>query len=113
MGKLSFRDCLGLDKIDRKYYGYATFKSASKAVTTSESIGAGQIKLEHLDPALYQEIMAVKLHNHSGSKSRRVQLSNLDGAFGTNGFYMYSSDSTKRYHVTIDSGTGAFELTEV
>jgi hypothetical protein len=113
MQMLSFRECLGLDKIDRKYYGYSSFKSSPKELVTTEGIGAGQIKLEHLDPALYQEIRAVQLHNHSGAKSRRLDLKNLEGAFGISGFLMYSSDGTKRYRVTINSSTNAFVLTQV
>ena len=93
--------------------GYATFKSAPKTLTTSDSIGSGQIKLEHLDPGLFSDIKSIGLHNHSGTKSRKVKFTDLEGAFGVNGFYMYSSDGTKRYKVTINSGTGAFVLTEI
>jgi len=92
--------------------GYAEFKSKGKAPITSDQIGVGQIKLEHLDPGLFAEIRNIALHNHSGSKSRRINLKDLEGAFGTSGFFAYSSDGTKRYKVTINSGTGAFVLTE-
>lgn len=92
--------------------GYSSFKSSPKAVTTGDSIGNGEISLRHLDPGLFAEIRSIALHNHKGSKSRRIDLSDLQGAFGINGFFMYSSDGTKRYQVTIDSGTDAFVLTE-
>lgn len=92
--------------------GYATFKGASKGVITGDQIGAGQINLTHFDPGTYQEIRGVQLHNHSGAKSRRINLKDIEGAFGTGGFYCYSSDGTKRYKVTINSATGAFVLTE-
>lgn len=92
--------------------GYATFKSAPKSLTTSDDIGAGQIKLEHLDPALFAELRNIALHSHSGVGSRKIDLINTTGSFGINGFYMYSSDGTKRYKVTINSATGAFVLTE-
>lgn len=92
--------------------GYATFASAGKELTRSEQIGPGQVELRHLSPALFSEIRQIALHNHTGVKSRKINLKNLTGAFGVNGFYIYSSDGTKRYKVTVNSGTGAFVLTE-
>lgn len=92
--------------------GYATFATAGKEVTKSEDIGPGQIKLHHLSPSLFAEFRTINTHSHTGSKSIRIDLKNLTGAFGKQGFYMYSSDGTKRYNVTINSGTGAFVLTE-
>lgn len=89
--------------------GYSSFKSSPKALVTSDQIGNGQVRSEHLDPGLFQEIKSIGLHNHSGTKSRRVKLQDLEGAFGTTGFYMYSTTGV-RYHVTIDAG-GAFVLT--
>jgi len=92
--------------------GYSTFKSSPKNVTQSSDIGPGQIQLQHLDPGLFSEIRNIALHNHSGTRSRRVKIKDLEGPFGVEGFYMYSSDGTKRYHVTIDSVTNVFVLTE-
>ncbi len=93
--------------------GYSTFKSSSKALTTSEQIGPGQIQLSHLDSGLFTEIQKISLHNHSGVGSRRVSIRNLEGDFGSQGFFMFSSDGSKRYHVTIDSATDLFVLTPV
>lgn len=93
--------------------GYATFKSSPKDVIQSEQIGPGQIKLEHLDPALFAEIRKISLHEHSGAGSRKINLRNLEGSFGIAGFIMYSSDGTKKYRVTINSGTNAFVLTQI
>lgn len=92
--------------------GYATFKGSPKAVITGDQIGAGQITLAHLDPGLFSAIQGITLHSHTGAKSRRVNLKDVEGAFGINGFYIYSSDGTKRYKVTVNSGTGLFVLTE-
>ena len=92
--------------------GYSTFKSHSKAPVTTDQIGDGQIELRHLSPALFIELKEISLHSHTGVKSRKVNFRDLEGSFGKDGFYMYSSDATKRYKVTIDSGTGAFDLTE-
>jgi len=83
--------------------GYSTFKSSPKSLIQSGDIGQGQVKLEHLDPGLFTEIKAVGLHNHSGTKSRRVKIPDLEGAFGSDGFYMYGTNGT-RYHVTIVAG---------
>ena len=88
--------------------GYATFKGASKNVVTGDDIGPGQINLRHLDPGLFAEIRNIALHSHTGAKSRRINLKDLEGAFGVNGFYMYDSAGT-RYHITISGG--AFVLT--
>jgi hypothetical protein len=82
-------------------------------LTTSEDVGPGQIKLEHLDPALFTEIRSIALHAHTGQGSRKVLIRDLDGYFPAGGFYMYSSDGTKKYKVTINSATGEFVLTEV
>lgn len=92
--------------------GYQDFKESPKSLITSEQIGKGQIKLEHFDPGLFAEIRSVALHAHTGTKSRQIRLQDLTGAFGVNGFYMYSSDGTKRYKITINSSTNAFVLTE-
>lgn len=93
--------------------GYATFKEAPKDLIKSEDIGAGQIELRHLSGALFTEFRQLNLHSHTGVRSRRISLKYLTGAFSKTGFYMYSSDATKKYHVTINSATGAFVLTEV
>jgi hypothetical protein len=93
--------------------GYATFKEAPKPLTKSENIGAGQIELSHLSPALFVELRQVALHTHTGTRSRRVNMKDLTGAFTSQGFYMYSSDATKKYQVTINSATNAFVLTQV
>ena len=92
--------------------GYSSFKESPKALITSDQIGKGQVQLVHLDPALFAEIRGIALHSHTGTKSRRVNLRNLEGSFGPEGFFIYSSDATKRYRVTVDSGTNAFVLTE-
>lgn len=93
--------------------GYSEFKSSSKEKTTSDTIGKGQIQLQHLSPELFLEMRLIRQHNHSGAKSRKINIRDLTGDFGIDGFYMWSSDGTKRYKVTINSSTGAFVLTEV
>ncbi len=93
--------------------GYSTLKEAPKALIKAEDIGEGQIELSHLAASLFTEFRQINLHTHSGVKSRKISLSDLTGFFSINGFYMYSSDGTKKYHVTINSATGAFVLTEV
>ena len=93
--------------------GYATFKESAKQLTKAEDIGDGQIKLRHLSAPLFTEFRQLNLHTHSGVKSRRINIKYLIGSFPKTGFYMYSSDATKKYHVTINSNTGAFVLTEV
>lgn len=93
--------------------GYASFSSSPKALTTSEQIGSGQIELRHLSPSLFTEFRQIGLHNHTGTKSRKVNIRNLEGYFDKEGFIMYSSDATKRYQVTIDSSLNAFVLTDI
>jgi hypothetical protein len=92
--------------------GYTTFSTIGSNLIKSEDIGPGQIELSHLSPSLFAELRNINNHTHSGSKSRQIQLNDLVGAFSKQGFYMWSSDATKRYWVTINSGTGAFVLTE-
>ena len=87
---------------------YASFKSSPKSLTTSGQIGSGQIDLSHLSPELFLEVRSIRLHNHSGTKSRKIKLQDLTGEFGIDGFYMYDVSGT-RYHVTISGG--AFVLT--
>jgi hypothetical protein len=57
---------------------------------------------------LFSEIRSVGLHAHTGSKSRKINMRNLEGSFGINGFYMYDTAGT-RYHITIQAGV--FDLT--
>lgn len=92
--------------------GYADFSNSPKQLVTSDQIGAGQIELRHFSAPLFAEFRQVALHNHSGIKSRRVNIRDLEGSFGKDGFIMYSSDGTKRYKVTIDSSTNTFVLTQ-
>lgn len=93
--------------------GYSTFKSEPKSKTQSEDVGKGQIALEHLDTGLFGEIKKIGSHSHKGAGSRRIDIADLFGSFLARGFYIYSSDGTKKYNVTVDSGTDAFVLTEV
>lgn len=91
--------------------GYATFGTSSKSLIKSSDIGNGQIQLSHLDPSLFSEIRKIALHNHSGVQSRRIDMRDLTGQFGKDGFFIYSSDGTKRYKLTIDSSLNAIVLT--
>lgn len=93
--------------------GYSTFKASPKSLTQGEDIGPGQIKLEHLDPALFAELKNVALHAHTGSGSRRISYQNLTGYVPPSGFYMYGDAGTKRYKVQIDEDTDTFVITEV
>lgn len=92
---------------------YKKFAFTPKQPTTGSSVGEGEIDFVHLAPALFTEIRNIQLHTHSGVGSRKVKIQDLEGYFPVSGFIMYSSDGTKRYQVTIDSGTGAFVLTQV
>ena len=93
--------------------GYSEFKSAGKAPVTGDQIGPGQITLAHLDSGLFSEIRNIALHSHTGAKSRRINLKDLEGTIGPMGFQMHSSDGTKKYQVTINSATNQFVLTQI
>lgn len=67
--------------------------------------------MHHLAPALFAEIRSIALHSHTGAKSRKVNIRNLEGSFGIDGFYIYSNTGNKRFKVTV-SDAGAFILTE-
>ena len=71
---------------------------------TGDSIAPGAIELRHLSAQLFSEMRQIALHTHSGVKSRRVKLQDLEGYFSKDGFYMYSSDTLAKYRVTISSG---------
>ena len=92
--------------------GYNSFSGSPKNVTKSEDIGSGQIELRHLSPALFSEIQKIGLHNHSGVGSRKIKHDDLEGAYGKNGFLLYSNDGTKRYRIQIDN-SGTLTATEV
>lgn len=92
---------------------YKKFAFVPKNVTDGASIGNGEIGFNHLDPALFSEIRNIQLHKHTGTGSTKVKIQDLEGYFPRGGFIMYSSDGTKKYLVTINSGTGAFVLTQV
>jgi len=61
---------------------------------------------------LFAEIQKVGLHNHTGTGSRRVRFDTLEGAYGKNGFIMYSNDGTKRYRIQINN-SGTLTATEI
>lgn len=92
--------------------GYSTFAGSPKNVTKAEDIGNGQIELRHLAPSLYAEIQKIGLHNHSGVGSRKIKHDDLEGAYGKNGFILYSDDGTKRYRITINN-SGTLIATEI
>ena len=92
---------------------YKKFAFTAKEVAQGSGIGEGEIDFGHLAPSLFAEIRNIQLHSHTGVGSTRVKIQDLDGYFAKAGFIMYSSDGTKKYQVTIDSGTGAFVLTEI
>lgn len=83
--------------------GYSTFKSSPKNLIQSADIGNGQIKAEHLDPGLFSEIKSIGNHNHSGTKSRRIKLQDLEGVFPATGFYIVGTNGT-RYQITVVAG---------
>lgn len=86
--------------------GYAFAKEKGKAPITSDQIGSGQVQIHHLDAGLYAEINNISLHAHTGTRSRKVSLRNLEGSFGIDGFYMYSKTGAKRFKVQLnDDGT--------
>ena len=85
-------------------------KRPGKNKVTGDDIANGAIGLRHLDPALFSEFRQIALHSHTGVKSRRVLMQDLDGYFPKGGFYMYDTAGT-RYKVTITGG--AFVLTAV
>lgn len=84
-----------------------------KPLTVGSSIGNGEIELRHLAPELFSEIQNIRLHGHTGTKSRKIKLQDTIGYFGIDGFIAYSSDGSKKYKVTINSSTNAFVLTDI
>lgn len=93
--------------------GYSTFKSSPKEVTTSDDIGPGQIKLEHLDPALFAEIQGIKTHAHTGSGSRRIKMEYLTGSFLPSGIIIWGDAGTKKYKIQVDEDTDTLVATEI
>ena len=93
--------------------GYQKFAFTSKAVTEGGNIGFGEVDFQHLSPALFMAVRNIELHSHTGVGSRKIDLKDLVGSFGKEGFLIYSSNGTKRYQVTVNSATGLFVLTQV
>ena len=92
---------------------YKKFAFTPKEVIAGGGVGEGEIDFGHLSPGLFAEIRNIQLHSHTGVGTTRVKIQDLDGYFLKSGFIMYSSDGTKKYQVTIDSGTDTFVITEV
>lgn len=80
-----------------------TFIRPGKAQITGDQIAPGAIDLQHLSPGLFAEFRQIALHPHTGVKSVRIKLSDLEGAFNKTGFYMYGTNGT-RYNITIVAG---------
>jgi len=92
--------------------GYNDFAGSPKALIRSEDIGPGQIDLAHLSPELFSAIRQITLHSHTGTKSKRIEIADLTGAFPKTGFVLYSSDGTKKWRMTVDN-TGAWVATDI
>lgn len=88
------------------------FAHSPKPLTSGDQIAPGSIELGHLSPGLFSEFRQLSLHSHTGVKSRKIKLSDLEGAFRKEGFILYSNDGTKRYRITIDS-SGTLISTEI
>lgn len=74
-----------------------------KSQTTGDQIANGAIELRHLSGGLFAEIRNIQLHKHTGVKSGRVSLAEIEGVFPAAGFLMYGTNSAK-YRVTIVAG---------
>ncbi len=90
---------------------YADFTRPGKALTTGDQIAPGSIELRHLSPALFAEFRQIQLHGHTGVKSVRIQLNDLDGSFGQEGFLMRSPDGSK-WRLQVDNN-GTLTATKV
>lgn len=82
---------------------YSDSVRPGKDQITGDQIAPGSIELQHFSPGLFAEFRQIQLHPHTGVKSVRVKLQDLDGAFTSSGFYMYGTNGTK-YRVTIVAG---------
>lgn len=81
----------------------AEFSRSPKPLVTGDQLAPGSVDLSHLSPTLFAEIRQVALHSHTGTRSRKIKTSDLDGPHGKDGFIMYSNDGTKKYRITIDN----------
>mgnify|MGYP000861741293 CR=1 FL=1 len=79
------------------------FSRSPKPLVTTEQLAPGSVRLSHFSPELFTEFRQIGLHSHTGTRSRKVRTVDLDGAYGKDGFIMYSNDGTKRYRITIDN----------
>lgn len=75
--------------------GYSEHVRPGKALTTGDQIAPGAIELRHLAPALFAEFRQIALHPHTGVRSRRIQLQDLEGSFTQDGFIMRSPNGNK------------------
>ena len=91
--------------------GYQTFAYSSKSMVKAEDIGPGQIQLRHLDPALFNQVQLIQLHNHSGVGSLKIDLANTQGFFTADGFRMTSSDG-KKWAITVNT-SGTLVVTQI
>ncbi len=81
---------------------YADFVRPGKALTNGDQIAPGAIELRHLSPALFAEFRQIQLHPHTGVKSVKVKLQDLDGSFTQNGFLMRSPNGSK-WRIKVDN----------
>lgn len=75
--------------------GYSDQTRPGKSLTTGDQIASGAISLRHLSSELFAEFRQISLHIHSGVKTRKVKLQDLDGSFSSDGFIMRSPNGNK------------------
>lgn len=81
---------------------YQEFTRPGKSLITGDQIAPGAIDLSHFSPSLFAEFRQIALHPHSGVKSRRIQLQDLEGSFTQDGFLIRSPNGT-RWRIRIDN----------
>lgn len=90
---------------------YSEFVRPGKNLTTGDQIAAGTIELRHLAPGLFAEFRQIALHSHTGVKSRRVLLQDLDGSFTKDGILVRSPNGAF-WRIKVDNA-GAITATAV
>lgn len=81
---------------------YQEFTRPGKNLITGNQIAPGAIELQHFSPALFSEFRQIALHAHTGVKSSKVKMQDLDGSFNSNGILIRSPNGAL-WRVKVDN----------
>lgn len=81
---------------------YAEETRPGKKLVTGDQIANGAINLNHLSKELFAEFRQLSLHNHSGNRTRRIKMEDLEGSYNQGGIAIRSPNGAV-WHIKVSN----------